>query len=244
MNRLVFAGIAVFWLIMSTLLVRMQLQPETSALREVPPARVLAVLFEHQQSSTLGLRHQRLHYGTVSVHPSIGSHQERVLKFGGSTLLRASYLPHDRLSLEGEMKFDPALALIEARGSFELRDQATRFSYRFDSSAQSFVYSIERNGTVFRKGDISLQKGALARLATDVGIDPAMLDTISSSGDSVTLSAHYSTFRYRDEKVEAYSLVLQRDHTTLSEIFISQLGQILMVKTPFGVELLPTDLMP
>ncbi len=244
MNRLIFAVIIVFWLTMTTLLVRMQIQPEASVLREVPPARVLALLFEHGQSSTLSIKHNRLTYGTVSINPVIEANGERILRYGGHALLRASYLPHDRLSLEGEMNFDPALEVTEARGSLGLRDQRTRFIYRLNSAAHSLKYSLEMEGEIYRDGTISLRRNDLERLAADLGVDPAILETASASGGSVKLSAHYSTFGYRDEKVQAYSLIIQRENTTLAEIFVSQLGQVLMVKTPFGLELSPSDLMP
>ncbi len=244
MSRVFFAAIVIFWLTMTTLLVRMQVRPEASALREVPPSRVLALLFEHQQTSSLNFRHADLRYGGISLNPVTEENGTQVLKYGGNVLLRASYLPHDRLSIGGQLRFGDDLHLSGAQGSLGLRDAKTRVVYQFDQSARTLDYTLERGGEAYRRGSIALDKPGLERLATELGLDPGMLDTAFASGSAIELTAHYSTFGYREEKVDAYSLVLKRGNTTLAEAFISQLGQVLLVKTPFGLELAPDDFLP
>ena len=244
MNRLVFAAIVLFWLTMTTLLVRMQIRPEDSALREVPPARVLSLIFEHEQPSNLNIKSGELRYGAISVYPKSRENGTRVIDYGGNTLLRAPYLPHDRLAIEGQLGFDTNLRLQSAQGSLALRDDGTSLSYRIDPAKKTLEYSLEQKGTTYRRDTIALDRAGLDRLAPELGIDPSMLESAMSSSSGVSLTAHYSHFGYREERVESYSLVLKRENTTLIEIFVSQLGQILLVKTPFGLELAPGDLLP
>jgi len=244
-NRLLFIGIAGFWITMTTLLVRMQIAPRDSSLSQIPPVHILRVMFEHEQSSDLNVSSGGLRYGSIVVRPSIDPESgQRLLFYGGSTLLRASYLPHDRLSLEGQLTLDPKLQIRAASGSLSLREGKMKIGYTYDQTQKTFAYSLEEDARIVRSETVVLDRPGLDDLLRSVDIDPAIVDSTVASASAPTLTAHYSKFKYREEQVDAYCLVLKRENTTLAEIFVSQLGQILLVKTPFGLQLAPNELLP
>lgn len=244
-NRLFIVGIVGFWLTMTTLLVRMQIAPRDSSLSHIPLAHILRILFEHEQASDLNVSSGGLRYGSIVVRPSIDpDNDQRLLFYGGSTLLRASYLPHDRLSLEGQLTLDPKLQVLAATGSLTLREGQMKLSYIYDQTQKTFTYALEEGARIVRSETVVLDRPGLDNLLRSLDIDPAIVDSTVASTSAPTLTAHYSKFNYREEQVDAYCLVLKRENTTLAEIFVSQLGQILLVKTPFGLQLAPYEMLP
>lgn len=243
-NRLFYIGIVGFWLTMTTLLVRMQIAPADSSVRQIPPGHILRVMFEHEQASDLNISSGGLRYGSIVVRPFLEPKDERVLFFGGSSLLRAGYLPQDRLSLEGRIFLDSDFKMVRAHGSLGLRKAGLDLTYNYDRAAQTFTYSLQEYGRTLRAETIPLDRRGLNQMLLTLQVDPAIIDSAVVSTGEPTLTARFAKFDFRDEKVDAYCLVLKRESTTLAEIYVSQLGQILQVKTPFGLQLAPSELLP
>ena len=71
--RTVAIFIVLFWLTMTGLLVHQQVRPGDSALREVPPAHVVKLLFMHHQPSNLNIYSDKLRLGQLVIEPETRS---------------------------------------------------------------------------------------------------------------------------------------------------------------------------
>ena len=67
--RTVAALIVFFWILMTTLLIRNEVNPEDSRVREVPLTHVLKLLYLHEQASDLRIYAGGTAIGHLRVHP-------------------------------------------------------------------------------------------------------------------------------------------------------------------------------
>src|SRR3954453_23975684 len=123
MNRILAAVITVFWGVMWALLLRTELQPQKTVLREVPIEHVLKLLFQHQQQSDLFLNGEGVRIGHVTLKPHIPPDTEmRLLDFNGNAQLRLPGGNRQNLDWNGVTTFNPALAVQRFDLSVRFRD--------------------------------------------------------------------------------------------------------------------------
>ncbi|HWL51433.1 MAG TPA: hypothetical protein VNQ90_03305, partial [Chthoniobacteraceae bacterium] len=81
----------------------------------------------------------------------------------------------------------------------------------------------------------------------EVGLDPQVVQALlsgmqgGSSASGVSLETRQAQIEIHGERVQAFKVQLRQESTTLVEADISQLGQILSLKTAFGYTLSPQE---
>src|SRR5688500_6142501 len=79
------ATVVVFWLTMTALLLRNELRPGNSALRDIPVGHVASLFFNHQQPSDLNIVSEKVRLGRLRIMPEIDKATGlRVVSFDGN----------------------------------------------------------------------------------------------------------------------------------------------------------------
>src|SRR5205809_1906998 len=109
--RIVCILVVGFWLTMAGLLLKTELHPGKSRLREVRMEHVVKVLFDHEQQSDLTIYSERARLGHLRIYPHRDKETgQRLLDFDGNLQLRLPTLPKQRFSWNGVVEMDASLA--------------------------------------------------------------------------------------------------------------------------------------
>ncbi len=243
MSRILALLITAFWVTMWTLLLRTELEPQRAALREVPLEHVLKVFFQHQQASDLHLNGEGTRMGYVRFHPQVReSDGVRFFEFSGNVQLRIPGVPRQRLGWSGEAELLPTMGLSKLRLMSAVRESTTKdvpetiFTLNLDAVARNVSYEARMNGEMVDSQSFTMDEVGLRKLIQRAGVDPIVLQTISTQTKSSApkITAHRSSLKLKDEKVDTLQVTVEINGQTLAELHVSQLGQILHVKTLTG----------
>lgn len=229
-----------FWLVMSALLLRLQFQPDTSGVLAVPVEHVLRLLFTRGQASELNIMMGDMRYGTMIVRP-LSSGTGRELHIAGSTLLRMPLLPHDRLMWEGTLDMESAGAVAGAHGTLALRESGSRVQFSVDKASSRLRYRVGTREIPGEELSVPLTREGAADLLRRAGINPAALQAVDAGTLAMKITAKRGDLNFREEKIESYKISIAQDEVMLAEIYVSQLGQIMTVKTATGLRLVPDN---
>src|SRR5262245_41077895 len=119
--RTVATLIVIFWLVMTTLLIRNEVNPEDSRVREVPLTHVLKLLFLHEQPSDLRIYAGGTAVGYLRFQPR--NHKDsgdRIVEFTGS--IQVQVPDRRRLSWEGTMRMTEGYELVRSDWGLTLQD--------------------------------------------------------------------------------------------------------------------------
>ena len=115
--RTVAIFIVLFWLTMTGLLVHKEMRPGDSALREVPVAHVVKLLFMHRadpeiSKSKLNIYSDKLRLGQLNLTPETGDQgQYRDLKFDGDLQVLIPGGKRERIGWKGVLQMDKLLTI-------------------------------------------------------------------------------------------------------------------------------------
>ena len=243
MSRILALLITGFWVTMWTLLLQTEMEPQRAALREVPVGHVLKLFFHHQQASDLYLSSGANRIGHVRFHPQVRKEDgARIFDFSGSAQVVVPGAPRQRLSWSGEVELLPTMELSKLHLMSALRESTTKdvpettVIINIDAKTRDASYEIETGGERIDAQNFTLDEPGLRKLMDRLGIDPAVLQTVSAQtkGSSPRFSAHRSSMKLNDEKVDTLQVTAEMNGQTLLELHVSQLGQVLHVKTITG----------
>jgi hypothetical protein len=243
MYRLLALLITGFWVTMWTLLLRTELEPRGAALREVPVEHVLKIFFQHQQPSDLFLNGDGQRIGHLRFHPQIRIDDHiRVLEFSGNAQLRLPGAPRQRLTWHGQAELSPALELSKLRLISALRESTTNqvpettVTFDMDAVTKEASYEVRSDQQVIDSQSFTMDEEGLRKLMNRAGIDATVLQTFSipTQGTPPRFTAHRSSLRLKDEKIDTLLVSAEMNGQTLLEFHVSQLGQVLHVKTITG----------
>ena len=232
---------------MTSLLIRLELHPDQSDLLTLPASRVFQVMFMHQQVSDLTITQDGKPIGNLVLRPMTDtSLKERSLAFsGGFSFLPPGAQRKQRIAWDGTLVTDLAFNTRSLSLNASLQDPPYRIHLEIDPLKNRADYDMEIRTHPLRHASIPLnQEGLSALLRDELGIDPAVLQNLPVNTVSPTLTAKQTELKIRKEKVAAYLLTLKQGETTLAEIYVSQLGQVLTAKTLLGYNLTTEDLSP
>src|SRR5438270_10274709 len=124
--RLLATTIVLFWITMTALLVRNELGPGDTSLREVPVAHVAKMIFAHEQASDLVLYNENVVVGHLRIQPRIRTGDgRRKLEFSGTLQLA---LPgttgHEHVAWSGDLETDRELDAQLFKLAVSYRDPA------------------------------------------------------------------------------------------------------------------------
>jgi hypothetical protein len=242
--------IIAFWITMMVLLVRNERAPGgRSPLRAVSVEHVLKLLFEHEQPSDLNIHSDRVRFGQMRIEPHVDKETgRRALDFSGTVQFGIpSLLPRQRVSWDGIIHFSPALVAERAQLGVTMHDpDDSRVAVQIDLASRMANVSLAMPGGAAIQDAYTLDEAGAAKLMDQLGVDPAMVRTLVPMHQSAppTISAQQSILRIHGEKIDTYMVTVEQSGQTLLEFHLSQLGQILHVRTLIGYTLAPDDMFP
>jgi hypothetical protein len=265
-SRLAAAVIILFWLVMTGLLVRMQCFPGASELLPVPADHLFKLAFQHEQPSDLILFQGQDRVGNFQVQPhrfppSAGDARNQLALTGFMDLHLPGVDAH-HMTLRGVFDLDDRDAVRRFELTATLPQPAPAPHWHAGAAPAprppSLVIVLEgepaisRYHYVVRQGDVvdAEQTGTPAELLDlpelhDLGIDPAAIGGIlQQQAAAMEVTARRSVMHAKGEDMDTYEVSLRQSGTLQATIQLSQLGQILEVKTNAGYSLLDATLAP
>ena len=249
LNRFVSTTIVLFWITMTTLLVRSEWWPDRSALRAVPFEKVVKLMWFHQQPSDVVIWTEGRRVGHFRLEPKIRDGDGvRLLMFSGNMQVRLPGSLRHRISWDGVVEFDAALQMHTMLLGLDMKDVSLdRAEIEIVPSENRVSFKLKEAERVLNTAEYSLDENGLKKILSQVDLDPVLYDTFRSSSNSTavpTLAAQESSLIIHHERAKTYLVELRQGGQTLIEAHISELGQVLRVKTLFGYFLAPDDLTP
>jgi hypothetical protein len=264
-SRLAAVAIVLFWLVMTGLLVRMQCFPGAAELLPVPVDHLFKLMFLHEQPSDLVLfageeRIGDFHLQPHRLPPGTGPARNSLTITGG-THLNIPGVSAKHMTLRGVLDLDEQDVARRFELTAVLPEPPPERSGRpgqpvpatppgrtillaGEPAADRYHYEVHDD-----KGSVE-QTGPLAALLDQpelrtFGLDPAAISGLArQQAAALEVTARRSVLSSRGEEIETYEVVVRQAGTTLATIQLSQLGQILEVKTNAGFFLLDETLAP
>ena len=246
LHRLATICIIAFWLTMTALLVRNEVRPDGSHLREVPIHHVLKLLFLHEQRSELKIYTDSTLIGYLRMEPHVDPATEaRMMDFNGTMQLRNTGTPRQRLQWDGSLALDRAFHFRHLHLALSMSEPAP-LNATIDTDPQRAHVVLKSNTDTISEHDFTLDEAGARGLLAQLGVDPALLATFAGAKSELqpAFRARQSSLGIRGERIETYLVTIEQSGQTLGEIHISQLGQVLHAKTPLGYTFAPDDVAP
>jgi hypothetical protein len=247
--RIAAVFIVLFWLAMTALLVHQELRPSDSALRELPPAHVVKLLFMHHERSTLNIYSDKLRLGQLIVDPLVTDNgQGRELSFHGDLqLLIPGGGKRDRIYWDGKLQMDKLLTVNRFQLSVVTHTPTDLTSEVVIVPSENVAHYQLRagNGAVERQ-DYSLDERGARSALEQVGIDPTLLPMAKkqSLSGSINVKARQSTLTVPGGQMDTYLVTVEANGQTLFECHVDQLGRIVRANTLIGYTLSPDATTP
>ncbi len=242
LSRILPLSIVAFWLTMTALLVRTELHPGASRLTIVPVEHVLKLLFLHEQSSDLNIVSDGQRVGYLRLRPRVEvASGERVLEFIGNLQLRFPQMPKQRFSWDGGFALNHDFELQRVTFGFTMHEpEAYRVDLTIDAGGRLAHVLWKTREEVLEDETFTLDEAGARAAMEHFGMDPMLLRTVGGKNSAKPeVIAQQSSLKMRDEQVETYLIAVRQSGQTLLEIQVSQIGQILAVKTFMGYTLTP-----
>lgn len=239
-------SIVAFWLGMTTLLVRNELNPGGSRVREVPLHHVLKLLYLHDEPTALRIFSDGRMLGTVHLDPRIEG-TRRLLDFNGTVQIQLTPEVRQRLSADGRLELDDTFSFHRVNFGVSLHDDDfTRAEVEIPAQTGRARTTIKQRNVVLSTHEFSLDESGARQLIRQVGADPALLSAIAAprTTSSWHVRARQSSFAIKDERVDTYLVTIEQSGQTLAEIHVDQLGSVLHAKTLLGYTFVPDDVAP
>jgi hypothetical protein len=236
-----------FWIVMTSLLIHLESRPDQSEVLSVPLSHVFKIMFVHQQISDLTILQQGKPVGNLVLHPKIDPLTGgRSLAFSGGFGFQApGTQKKQRISWDGEVLMDHASNMTALNLNASLQEPPYRVHLHIDPDKSRASYELLVGNRSVKASSIPLsQEGVDSLLRDELGIDPAIFQNLPASVGPPALTAKQTELKIRNENVVAYLLTAKTGGTTMAEIYISQLGQVLTAKTIFGYDFTTEDLSP
>jgi hypothetical protein len=240
--------IVIFWLAMTALLIRKELSPGATELREVPVSHVMKLMFLHGEASDLNLHSDRQMVGQLRFHPQIRKDDgARVLEYSGRVTFTLPGTPRQRVSWAGDFELNRTLEMQSARLQINAPELGPWEAIHLmaDPLAKRLRYETRTGGQTLHRGEYALNaEGALTWLR-EQGIDPALLQgSEPSRAPPPTFRAWQSSIEIHGQRLDTYRVAVEYGGQTLLEFHVNQLGQILQAKSILGYTAAPEDVIP
>jgi len=236
----IFSGVIVlFWCVMTFLLVRVIVSPESAGLLDVPVSHVVKMVFLGGQTSDLSIYQNGRTTGSFSLRPETPlPGGGRTLLFSGNLALALPFMARQRVVWQGALRMDDKFQLGPCQGVVGVRDSpnSLRLEYSPDHPLRCQIKGANGGGT------FALDDAGAAEALHALGVDATAVEGVRKSVGKPEITARRSFLKVRNEKIEAYQVAIRQGDAPLAEIYVSQLGQILFVHTSFGYTLGSEDI--
>jgi hypothetical protein len=238
--------IVLFWITMTALLLRNELQPGDSALREVPFSHVAKLLFLHGQASDLNIYSDKLRLGHLRIQPQANTTTgARVIEYSGNLQFIAPG-QRRRIAWDGTVDMDKKLTMrrftlgVSVHEPMDLRSEVTVLP------AENVAhYELRSNTGTLERQDYTLDERGAREVLLQLGLNPSLLASAQKQRTTPPrIKAQQSTLDIHGESIDTYLVTIEHNGQTLLEFHVSQLGQILKATTLLGYTLTPDDVTP
>jgi len=244
--RTVAVFIVLFWLTMTGLLMHQQMRPGNSALREVPVAHVVKLLFMHRadpeiSKSRLNIYSDKLRLGQLNITPDTGDRgQHRDLKFDGDLQILIPGGKREHIAWRGVLQMDKLLTIKRFQLAVDTHtptDLTSEIVVVPEENIAHFQLSAP-NGVVERQDYTLDERGARTALE-QVGLDPTLLpiSTKQPSAAALECKARQSSLDVPGGRMDTYLVTVESNGQTLLECHVDQLGRIVRATTLLGYTL-------
>ncbi|MDP9292610.1 MAG: hypothetical protein M3O82_09645 [Verrucomicrobiota bacterium] len=235
--------IVIFWIVMTALLVRLEIAPESSELLDVPISHVVGLIFTHEQSSSLNIYDGTSLIGTLTLRPESPAPNERSLTFSGYVSTRLPMTDRQRIGLSGVARMDAALAITDMKCNVTLLKPPTELQTSIEPHAGVAKYRLISEGVTGPEYQIGLSENGARDALKSAGFEGLVPGGLPANMPRPIATARRAQFKLRNDNIDAYLLRVQQGETVMAEIYVSQLGQILWAKTVLGYTLSSDDLL-
>lgn len=247
-QRLAAFAIVAFWFVMTLMLVRNEISPDASRLREVPISLVMKMLFLHEQPSDLTVYSGPASIGSVRIHPRIERENDaRVLDISGDLHITMSPEQKTRFNWLGRLEMTPSYEITRSKwGATIIEPGYLHAEIETPPGSKTAHFTLRTRDHVINEGEMPMGQGALTGLANQLNLG-ANLDALVQQGQTQTppvIRARQSSLTWRGDKTDTYLVTVEQDGQMLIEAHFSQLGQMLLAKTVLGYTLRSSDLVP
>lgn len=245
--RLLIVVIISFWVLMNGTLLRLWLDPTSSKLLTVPIEHIAKQAFEFEKTTDLTVYQGNKSIGRVALSPrSFNSEGLCKLEFNGNLFLELPFISQQPYAWRGKSTLDRQFALQTLDLEINITFPKTVILVNIDLPNKKATWSLEQGEEPRVENTLPLDKTGFAAVLTALGIDPGILSQVAQSAQHAAgananflLQAQKTEIRIHDAPVQAYRVTLtQGGSTPLLESDITLLGQIVSIKTAFGIQLL------
>ncbi len=247
MYRAVSILIVIFWLTMTALLLRNEVKPGDSALREVPAGHVVKLLLHHQQASDLNIISDKTRLGRLLISPkTIKEDGLRIIAFTGHLIFTVPGGDRQRVAWDGEVQMNKDLAIQVFRLGVTMTETEKLRSEIVVRPAENLAhYELSSANGVLERQDYTLDEKGARDVFRQLGIDPAMLPVAPlAHAKPPVIKAQQSSIEIHGERMDTYLVTVESNGQTWLECHVDQLGHIVKATTLLGYTLMPEDVTP
>ena len=245
MYRAISFLIVIFWLTMTALLLRNEIKPGDSSLREVPPGHVIKLLLHHHQVSDLNIVSDKSQLGHLRIAPRTDK-DERIIDFTGNLIFTLPGAERQKVAWDGQVDMDKDLAVKRFRIGVTMHEpDRLRSEIEFIPAENVAHYVLSTAKGVLERQDYTLDEQGARDVFRQLGIDPAMLPMAPMPKNMpVTIKAQQSSIESHGERMDTYLLTVESNGQTWLECHVDQLGHVVRATTLLGYKLAPDDITP
>ena len=219
-----------------------------SSLRTVPVEKVARLMWFHHEPSDLVVWSDGQRVGHLRLHPKVREGDgARVLEYSGNVQVRLPGSPLHRISWDGVADFDADFGLTGLLLGLGVKDVSLERAEIVVKPSENRAHFrvLNVSGVELESSEYSLDEQGLKKILRQVDLDPAIYDSLRSPGTATPkVSAQESSLMIHHERAKTYLIEVRQGGQTLLEAHISELGQVLRVKTLVGYSFAPDDLLP
>jgi hypothetical protein len=240
--------IVTFWLTMTGLLLRKEFGPGDNSLRAVPLAHVAKMMFAREQASDLEIYSEKTAVGHLRLQPRTSKEDgQRKISVAGWLQLAIPGTARQRVAWTGECDLGDQWEMQHGTLTINLREPVGyTIELGLDVVARRLTIETRSGNALLKRTEYPMSEDGLRRWLQEEGLDPTLLNSLVSSSQAVSMEvkARQSSLELRGERVETYLVAAEQSGQTIFEAHVSQLGQILRVRTLLGYSAAPEDLTP
>lgn len=240
------ALVVLFWLTMTGLLVRNEISPGDSALREVPVGHVVKLIFHHQQASDLKVSNDKMQIGQVRIVPRTDKAAgRRHLAFAGSLHFPVPGAKSRRIAWDGELEMNKDLVAQRFRFGVKVHEPAELRSEIVVLPAENVAhYELHSATGILERQSYSLDEQGAREVLQQLGFDSALLPAALRRPEAPIIKAQQSSLRIHGERMDTYLVTVEFNGQTWLECHVDQLGHIVRATTLLGYTFAPDDIGP
>mgnify|MGYP000859369838 CR=1 FL=1 len=251
-GRLAIVLIISFWLLMNAALLRLWIDPDRSEILTIPVEHVVKQVFLHEQTSNLVILQGQQRVGALTLQPRRfpldGSH---LVDFSGNLLLQIPFVGQQPFSWRGTLEMDAAYAVRSFRVHIDSRSPAVVTEIEIRPGTQEAFYSVQYEQEAPLTSTIPLTQEGITQALQAFGLDVTLLEQVigsirqnSLTGNPPATTARQAQIRIHGERIQAFQISVTQGGNPILEADISQIGQVLGLKTSLGFNLTPDETLP